>query len=86
MVYVYVENGKVKDRVRVDPYEIFTAEYAAKFMGVADEVDFEWTFDGERFSPPVPVVLPEPTPPVAPTKEELLAQLQALQAQIQALE
>jgi hypothetical protein len=26
-----------------------------------------------------------PTPPVAPTKEELLAQLQALQAQIQAL-
>jgi hypothetical protein len=86
MVYVYVENGKVKDRVRVDPYEIFTAEYAKRFMGVADEVDFEWTFDGEHFSPPPPVVVSVPTPPAALTKEELLAQLQALQAQIQALE
>lgn len=86
MVYVYVENGKVRDRVRVNPYEIFTSEYAAKFMGVDDEVDFEWTYDGEQFSPPPPVVIPEPTPPATPTKEELLAQLQALQAQIQALE
>lgn len=39
----------------------------------------------EDFPPPPP---PEPTPepaPATPTKEELLAQLQALQAQIEAL-
>lgn len=35
------------------------------------------------FPPPEPI--PEPAPPAPPTKEELLAQLQALQAQIEAL-
>lgn len=39
--------------------------------------------DGD-FPEPEPVVVETPAP-VAPTKEELLAQLQAIQAQIQAL-
>lgn len=39
--------------------------------------------DGD-FPEPEPIVV-EPTAPAAPTKEELLAQLQAIQAQIQAL-
>jgi hypothetical protein len=41
-----------------------------------------WLWDGETLSKPP---APEPAPVSAPTKEELLAQLQALQAQIQAL-
>ena len=42
----------------------------------------DWTFDGEEFSAPPPVEIPEV---VTPTQEDLLAQLQALQAQIEAL-
>lgn len=34
--------------------------------------------------PPIPEIIPEPAP-TAPTKEELLAQLQAIQAQIEAM-
>jgi hypothetical protein len=49
-----------------------------------DEVNFYWKFDGEEFSAPPPSV--EITEVVPPTKEELLAQLQALQAQIVALQ
>lgn len=45
-----------------------------------------WVYDGSTFTAPeIVVVTPEPAPP-APTKEELLAQLNALSAQIQALE
>jgi len=47
-----------------------------------------WSYDGSVFTKPetAVVVTPEPTPEVIPpTKEELLAQLNALSAQIQAL-
>lgn len=40
---------------------------------------------GDFPPPPAPEPTPEPVPPASPTKEELLAQLQALQAQIEAL-
>lgn len=84
MAWVYVENGIVKDRVQVPPQDIFYPAYAAMFVEAPDEVDFYWTFNGEEFSaPPPPVETPEV---VTPTKEELLAQLQALQAQIIALQ
>ena len=42
-----------------------------------------WKYDGTNFIEPDPVVI-EAAP--APTKEELMAQLTALSAQIQALE
>ena len=42
-----------------------------------------WTYADGVFTAPVVV---EPTPAPAPTKEELMAQLAALSAQIQALE
>ena len=42
-----------------------------------------WTYANGVFTEPVVV---EPTPAPAPTKEELMAQLAALSAQIQALE
>jgi hypothetical protein len=83
MRFAYIENGIVYDSIMVRPESVFNASYAAQFVEVPDEVRSGWTFDGTNFAPP-----PEPTPIVAsaePTKEELLAQLQAIQAQIQAL-
>lgn len=46
-----------------------------------------WIYDGSVFTEPVVIeVIPEPTPEVTPpTREELLAQLNALSTQIQAL-
>lgn len=82
MVWVYIENGVVKDLVRVPPQNVFYPAYADMFIEAPDEVDFNWIFDGETFSPPPPVEIPEYVPP---TKEELLAQLQALQEQIAAI-
>lgn len=83
MAWVYIENGIVKDRVQVPPHGIFYPAYADMFVVAPDEVDFYWTFDGEEFSAPPAVETPQPAPP--PSKEEILAQLQALQAQITAL-
>lgn len=82
MVWVYIENGVVKDRAQVPPHGIFHPAYADMFIEAPDEVDFHWTFDGESFAPPPPVELPEV---VTPTKEDLLAKLEELQAQIAAL-
>jgi hypothetical protein len=45
-------------------------------------VGIGWKFDGSSWTEPDPVVEPAPS---IPTKEELLVQLQAIQAQIQAL-
>jgi len=59
----------------------FAAEQGWIMSDVAQIGDL---WDGETFtSPPEPEPAP---PPLPPTKEELLAQLQALQAQIIALE
>ena len=83
MRFAYIENGIVYDSIMVRPESIFNASYASQFVEVPEEVRSGWTFDGTNFAPP-----PEPEPivaPAAPTKEELLAQLQAIQAQIQAL-
>ena len=90
MIWAYVENGVVKDRVRVDPFTVFSAEYARRFIQAPDVVDSGWLYDGVNFTAPPSPVIPEapPTPvvpPTPPTKEELLAQLLAIQAQIEAL-
>lgn len=78
-VYAVIENNIVTNKVLSDP------EFAASqgWILLPDGVDIGWTYDGTTATPPEPAVFESP---VAPTKEELLAQLQALQSQIQALE
>ena len=63
------------------------AEYAAQQGWIeCPDAGPGWTYADGVFTAPV-VVEPEPIPaPPAPTKEELLAQLNTLSAQIQALE
>lgn len=78
--YAIIENGVAVNVVIAD------AEYAAQQGWVeCPDAGPGWTYADGVFTAPV-VVEPEPIPaPPAPTKEELLAQLQAIQAQIQAL-
>lgn len=80
MRYAIIENGVAVNVVIAD------AEYAAQQGWVAcPDAGPGWTYANGVFTAPV-MVEPEPIPvPPAPTKEELLAQLQAIQAQIQAL-
>jgi len=83
MRFAYINNGVVYDSIMVRPESVFNAQYAALFVEVPDEVRSGWTFDGTNFAPPPE---PEPIPaPAEPTKEELLAQINAIAAQIQAL-
>ena len=78
--YAVVEDGIVVNTVVAD------ADYAASqgWLPMSDAVEIGWSYiDGEFIDErPKPEPAPEPQPV---TKEELLAQLQALQAQITAL-
>jgi hypothetical protein len=83
MRFAYINDGMVFDSIEVRPETVFYPAYAALFIEVPDEVRSGWFYDGTTFSPP-----PEPDPipePAAPTKEELMAELAALTAKIQAL-
>ena len=83
MRFAYIENGIVYDSIMVRPESVFYPDYASKFVEVPEEVRSGWRFDGTNFiEPPEPQPIAEPVPP---TKEELLAQLTALSAQIQKL-
>lgn len=76
--YAIIENERVINVVLAD------AELAAQNGWVdCPQAGPGWKYVNGQFTEPDPVVA---TPPPAPTKEQLLAQLQALQAQIQALE
>jgi len=76
--YAIIENGLVANVVVAD------AEFAAQNGWIAcPDAGPGWKYDGAAFTEPDPVVI-EAAP--APTKEQLLAQLNALSAQIQALE
>ena len=79
--YAIIENGLVANVVVAD------AEFAAQNGWIAcPDASPGWKYDGAAFTESV-IVAPEPIPtPPAPTKEQLLAQLNALSAQIQALE
>lgn len=78
--FAIIENGKVINAV------VAEADYAATqgWVALPDNAGIDWDYINGQFidNRPVPVVV---TPP-APTKEELMAQLAALSAQIQALE
>lgn len=77
MRYAIIENGLVTNVVVAD------ANLASKNGWIDCPVAGPgWTYSNGVFTAPVVV---EPVAPAAPTKEELLAQVQALTAQIQAL-
>lgn len=77
--YAVIENGKVINAV------VAEADFAAEqgWVLLPEGVGIGWDYNGDFVdNRPAPVV--QPAPP-APTKEELLAQLQALSSQINAL-
>lgn len=76
--YAIIENGIVVNRVVAE-------EDIANQNGwiLCPEGGIGWSYANGTFTPPA---APEPTQVPTPTKEQLLAQLQELQAKIQALE
>ena len=83
MKYAKIENGVITNIVIADA--TFAAEHGlVEFPTYINNksVGISWKYDGANFTEPDPVVAPVV---IAPTKEELLAQLNALQVQIQAL-
>lgn len=82
MRYAFVRHGVVQEAWSRDPFELFDAGYASQFINCPDEVEQGWTYDGTTWAAPVPAPVVV-TPP--PTKEELLAKLEELREQINAL-
>jgi hypothetical protein len=79
MKYAIIENGVVTNVV------VAEADYAAQQGWIeCNAVNPGWKYDGTTFTEPDPVLAPQPAP--APTKEQLMAELAALTAKIQALE
>ena len=78
--FAIIENGKVVNAV------IAEADYAAEqgWVALTDNAGMDWDYINGQFVDNRPVH--EVVIPPAPTKEQLLAQLNALSAQIQALE
>ena len=77
--YAIIENGKVVNTV------IAESDYAATqgWIELTGTAGINWDYSNGQFIDNRPA--PSTTTPPAPTKQELLAQLQAIQAQIQAL-
>jgi hypothetical protein len=73
-----ITDGKVSNTIVVESLDVLPNLVEATEGGIG------WAYaDGVFTAPPEPEVVA--TTPAAPTKEQLLAQLQAIQAQIQAL-
>lgn len=77
--FAIIENGKVVNAV------VAETDYAAEqgWVPLPESAGIDWDYVDGQFVDNRPV--PEVVTPPAPTKEELLAQVQALTAQIQAL-
>ena len=57
MAYAYVENGVVKQALRVDPAGLFAPGYASQFIDAPDDVQVGYTYaDGVFTAPPDPGV------------------------------
>ena len=80
--YAIIENGKVVNTVLAQ--EDYAAEQGWVLLTEDSPVCIDWDYTNGQFIDNRPA--PEVVIPPAPTKEELLAQLQAIQTQIQALE
>ena len=78
--FAIIENGKVVNTV------VAEADYAAEqgWIELTGDAGIDWDYTNGQFVDNRPV--PEVVTPPAPTKEQLLAQLNAIAAQIQALE
>ena len=72
-----IENGVVVNMIVVDSLDFMPN------LVEATEGSIGWLYDGQSFTNPNPPVAVAPPP--APTKQELLAELQALTAKINAL-
>jgi len=72
-----IENGVVVNTIEVDSLDFMPG------LVEATEGSIGWLYDGQTFTNPNPPVVVEPPP--APTKEQLMAELQALTAKINAL-
>ena len=84
MNYAKIENGVITNVIVADAD--FAAEHGLiTFPTYVDDkaVGIGWKYDGANFIEPDPIPVPVV---VAPTKEQLMVQLAALSAQIQALE
>lgn len=81
MNYALIENGIVANIIVAD--DSFAAEHG--LIQISESVSIGWSYVDGEFVDLRPAPEPMPIPP-APTKEDLLAQLQALQAQINGLE
>lgn len=77
--YAIIKNGKVVNAV------VAEADYAAEqgWVELSGDAGVDWDYVDGQFVDNRPA--PEVVTPPAPTKEELLAQLNALAAQIQSL-
>ena len=76
--YAIIKNGLVANVVVAD------AEFATQNGWIAcPDAGPGWKYDGAAFTEPDPVVIEAPP---TPTKEQLMAELAALTAKIQALE
>jgi len=79
MRYAIIENGVVVNVVVAD-----AALAAEKGWVECPQAGPGWGYNNGAFTKPAPAPEPEPAP--APTKEQLMAELAALTAKIQALE
>ena len=81
--YAVVENNLVVNAVISEP------DYALQqgWILLPENAGIGWSYENGNFVDhrPVPEAPPLPTPPPAPTKEDLLSQLIAIQAQIESL-
>jgi len=73
-----IENGVVVNTIEVDSLDFMPN------LVEATDGSIGWLYNGSKFTNPNPPVVATPSPVL--TKEELLAQLNILTAQIQALE
>lgn len=75
--YAILENKVIVNVIEAD--EQYAAQH--ELLAVTDNVGIGWTFDAGAFGEPALI-----EPPKQPTKEQLMAELAALTAKIQALE
>ena len=80
--YAVIENGKVVNLCVAEPSDIKPINWVLCETGGIDWDYVDGQFVDNRPTAPIPTI----EPAAAPTKEELLAELQALTANINALE
>lgn len=58
MHYVYLTQDIVTDQCQIDPYSVFTSEYASQFIEAPDEVTFNWSLVNGEWVAPTPAPQP----------------------------